>query len=246
MKNQLIKILSNFIDPQLVKNLIESYEKVRKNHIKDNPEGVLNLAGKFVENLFIVLEFINSGIKLEEVKNMRKIKVSLENNTTLPEPIRILIPRIASSLIWDTRSKMGAAHVKAINPDFMDSELVISACDWIMAELLRNYHARNSDEVKKIINALIKKDTPLLQKFGEELLVTKKLGCGLEVLLVIYDSEPEGLSREQIGKAIRGYSPAAITLCINKLEEKRNIIKLKSKKIRITNLGEKYLFEKIE
>lgn len=246
MKDILKEQLAKKIDSEIAGNLVDSYEKVRKEYFKNNPENLLNVAGKFAEHLFITLEFLNSGKKLTEVKNMTSIRQELEKNQTLPEPIRVIIPRIASSLVYDTRSKMGAAHVKAINPDFIDAELVMTSCNWIMSELLRNYYTRDAAEVNKIIKNIIKRETPLIQRFDKELLITKKLGCENEILLILYDSEPIGLSRGELGKLVRGYSPGRITQCIDKFIGDRTAIKLKNKTFRITDPGERLLFDNLE
>lgn len=169
MKEQIVKILSQKIDKDLVNDMMSSYEKIQDSYHKGQYEETLSKSGKFVENIFRILYFIKSGTKLSEIKSgqIDEIYKKLENTDgeKLSETIRIVIPRVAK-LVYTMRSKMGAEHVKPIEPDFIDAKFTVSGCDWILSELLRTYHKRDPDKVDELIQNVKSTDT-LIQTLND-------------------------------------------------------------------------------
>jgi len=227
MKDLIIQILSEKIEKSLVSDLVESYVAVKDSYIQGDNESALSKSGKFVENIFRVLKYIKSNRILKEIKQHEFIEISedLKNadGSKYSESIRILIPRIALSMIYEPRSKLGAVHVKEINPDFIDGKLTVGACDWIMAELLRLYHTRNPKKVNELITQIVKEFVPIIQTIGDEKFVTATLGCGQEILVRLSDAE-NGLTRTEIGKAMKlNFSPQNITMILKKLVKNREV-----------------------
>lgn len=176
MKEKIIDILSKYADKDLVEATMNSYEAVQSSYNNGDDETTLSKSGKFVENVFRVLFNIATGTKLTEIKSgqINEISDKLENmsNTTLPETIRIVIPRVAK-LVYTMRSKLGSEHVKPITPDFIDARFTVSACDWILAELLRTYHVRDSSKVDELIQKVKSKEKPKLDSI--EILLANKI-----------------------------------------------------------------------
>jgi hypothetical protein len=231
--------LSNTIPRELVEDLLLSFEKVLSEYRKGKWEETLWKAGKFAENTFRILSFLLTGKIERESPNFTEIKIKLEKTSSekLPESIRILIPRITSSLIYDPRSKKAAVHVKEINPDYMDASLVVSACSWILAEFIRIYHTSDSQKIAEIINLLMQRKVPFIEIHEGKMFITKPIDCRSEILLLLLNS-PKGLTRNEIGSILgRYYSQARITQSLDELEKKRYIVKLNHNYI-ITGPGE--------
>jgi hypothetical protein len=145
MRDLIITNLSSAIDPQVVTALLGSYEKLTARFRKGDLDGSLAEAGKFVEHTLRALEFIRTGVTPKEIKAPQQTVKEIEKAQNLPEGLRLLIPRIAHSMIYDVRSKRGAIHVKEIDPRRIDAALSVQAASWVIAEFLRQYHA--GDEV---------------------------------------------------------------------------------------------------
>ncbi len=242
MKEKIIDLLSKKIDKTLTVDLINSYESIKNEYVIGNYDNTLSKSGKFVENVFRVLNFIKNNSILKEIKQnqINDLTKDLLNadGSIFPESIRILIPIIANSLIYQPRSKLGAVHVKPISPDYIDAKLCVGAADWIIAELLRLYHERNTDEVIKLINNVVKEYLPVIQKIGEEKFVTIKTTCKIEILLHLYDSE-NGLTRKEIGEAIKNHSAPRITEAIKSMVKDKDIFFTKEKKYVISERSKK-------
>ena len=108
MKEQIINSLSQKLDDGIVKDLINIYEKTKNEFIKGNYEEVQSKSGKFVENVFRILNFVLTQEVINEIQSseMNKLSKKLKelSDPACPESIRLLIPNIAQSLIYQPRS----------------------------------------------------------------------------------------------------------------------------------------------
>jgi hypothetical protein len=227
LREIVIRELSKEIPEELVRDITLSYETILIEYRKGCWEETLWKAGKFAENAFRILAFQLSGKIEKEAPSFNEIKDRLEKTPRekLPDSIRVLIPRITSSLIYDPRSKRAAVHVKEIDPDYIDANLVVSACSWVLAEFVRLYHISKPDEIVEIINELVQRKVPFVEIHDGKPFVTKALDCQSEILLLLLNY-PTGLSRRQLGITLgKHYSQPAITLALQALEDARHILK---------------------
>ena len=248
MKEQIINSLSQKLDDGIVKDLINIYEKTKNEFIKGNYEEVQSKSGKFVENVFRILNFILTQEVINEIQSseMNKLSKKLKelSDPACPESIRLLIPNIAQSLIYQPRSKLGSVHHKPITPDLIDAKLTISASDWIIAELLRQYDTRDTEKVQQLINNVIKEHVPIIQKIGEETFVDANVKCDEEILIRLYQ-DPEGLTRNEIGIAIKHFGSSTISNNLKKLKKSRDIFLTKNKKYVIAESTRKNISDRI-
>lgn len=249
MKDQIINILSQKIDNDIVKDLVNSYEKVKDEFIKGNYEEAQSKSGKFVDNVFRALYFIITGQVLQEIKpgEMRKMSEKLRNanGSKYPESIRLLIPDIAQSLIYQTRSKLGSVHQKPVSPDFIDAKLTVEASDWIMAELLRQYDTRDTDKVLGLINNVVKEYIPIIQRVGDETFVDADVKCEDEILIRLHESH-NGLTRKELSQVMRHFDSSTITNSLKKLlKPPRDIFHTKDKKYVIAESARKKISNRI-
>lgn len=172
MNDEIINILSKNIDSNLVEDLVASYQSIHKAYFSGDDEGTLSKSGKFVENVFRVLNYIITKNKLSEIKqgqlNELFEKFEKADGKKFSDTIRLVIPRVALTT-YTMRSKLGSEHVKSITPDFIDAKFTISSCDWIIAELLRSHMGRDSSKVDEIIQKVKAKENPKLESFDVQL-----------------------------------------------------------------------------
>jgi hypothetical protein len=246
LRTKLTTELYSKFPPELVEDLIGSYEKVLVEYRKAAWDETLWKAGKFVENVFRLLYFIVHSKVLHEVPSMNDLKTELEKSSsaTFDDSVRILIPRISTAMIYDPRSKKGAVHVKPIDPDYLDATLAVSACDWVLAELLRVYNTKDPEEIQHIIQSILVRKVPFVEKHGGQSYVTVPLNnAGDEVLMLLLDNR-DGMDRRTIGKSLENnYTPGRVTQALDELmdKNKRYIILRPDKKYAITGPGESYI-----
>jgi hypothetical protein len=238
-KTKVIEELSKTFPPLLANDLLSSYQLVITEYRKGHWDETLWKAGKFCENAFRLLGFLLNGQIEKEVGSIRDIREKIEKVPAdkLPESIRILVPRIASALIYDPRSKKGAVHVKEINPDYLDASLVVTGCSWVLAEFIRTFHTADSAEIGAIVNGLMQRKVPFIEFHEGKPYITKPLECRNEVLLLLL-SYSEGLSRGELGIYLgEHYSAGRITQAIDELGKKRHVLNVNEKYV-ISGTGE--------
>ena len=251
MKEKIIEFLSENekLEKNIVCDLVESFSMQKNEYLKGRYEESLLKAGVFVENLFILLNYILSKKKLDEIKQTQFDQISSElakaKNDDIPESIRILVPRIAKSMIYDVRSKTGAIHKKSIVPDKIDVKLTISAADWIMAELLRTYHKRDTMLVQGLIDEVIEDFLPVTEKIGDDFYINRKVSCEEEVLIQLHENQ-DGLTRPELGKLISNFSSSNVTKVVKKLIMEKRIFRINvSSKYIISDTGKIWILDRI-
>jgi hypothetical protein len=232
--------LERGFDSAVARDLIGAHDKLLGEFRKGDAEATLNAAGKFVEHSLRAVESVRTGTAPSEIKSVSTTIKTIEADGKLPEALRLLVPRIASAMLFDVRSKRGAAYVKEINPRYIDAALAVQAASWILAEFVRLYHVGDEVAVAEAMAALVAGNVPLIEKFGDELVVTTPLRPETEVLLMIAAAEPDGIDRKGLGQCVK-QSAVAVTRAVQKLEVARHIHKTKSGAFRITGPGEQML-----
>jgi hypothetical protein len=237
VRNDVERNLASKIDSRVVTDILSAYEGLIQKHRALDAEAALTRAGKFVEHVFRALEFIRTGIAPAEIKSPAQTAKLLEGDTSLPESIRMLIPRIALAMVYDVRSKRGAVHVKEIDPRGIDVDLSAKAASWIVAELIRLYHIDDEDSVRLEMTALTRATFPLLESIDGEDFVSKKVPPRVEIQLLLGRKGGEGATRTRLGKMAKCDAPR-VTEAIKSLLKDRLIHKTEKDIYYLTGTGE--------
>ena len=193
----LSNVLKTFFPPVLVDQIVETYSEVKRNfylgHLRPNEvEG-----GRFAEAVFRALEFKTTGTftPLGQPLDTERIIRSLSQlpAASHPDAVRLHIPRTLR-VIYDIRNKRDAAHLgDGIDPNLQDSTLVCSCSDWVMAELIRLYHGVSANEAHALIDNLVSRKAPVVQKFGDVLKTLRpKLSLPERLLVLLYERGTQG------------------------------------------------------
>jgi hypothetical protein len=242
VRQELERNLSSKIDPQVVKDMLNAYEGVIHKHRALDAEAALTRAGKFVEHVFRALEFIRTGVAPAEIKSPAATARILENDTNLPEAIRMLLPQIALAMIYDVRSKRGAVHVKEIDPRGIDVDLAAKAASWIMAELIRLYHVDDESAVRLEMVSLTRATFPLLESIDGEDFVSRNVPAWVEIQLLLGRKGNEGATRTQLGKMAKR-DASAVTKALKSLEKDRLVHQTERGVYHLTGAGEANLMK---
>jgi hypothetical protein len=231
--------LSTAIDRSVVVEFLEAYGSLVAQYRKGDLDACLNHAGKFVEHVLRAVEFIRKSSAPPEIRNAAQVIREIENDVNLTESLRVLVPKVAQA-IYQIRSKRGAVHVKEIGARQIDAALCVQAASWIIAELLRLYHIDDEDSVMQAMGLLARSQTPLIEMFGDEAVVTSKVPGDIELLLLVTKSEPTGIDRRTLGLSSKLSAPS-VTRGVQQLEKLRFVHRTKDGYFHITGPGERYL-----
>jgi len=237
-------ILSNTIESDLVEALLKHYRELKQKFFLGQYELSQLNSAKFVEVAFRILEYItkNNYTPFNRDININKLITHLENlpRNQYSYSIRVHIPRVLK-VVYDIRSKRGVTHVGEINPNLMDATFVASACDWIMAELIRLYYVTDPNKAQKIINSILERKIPIVEEFEEDLkILDPNLSVANKILLTLYRKYPSYVSIDDLKKWIKTKSPNYIPTVLRRLDDAAKI-HLKGKKSKITKKGIDYV-----
>lgn len=240
--DNLVSELSSQFPRNLLEDLLSSYQKVLVEFRKGSWEGTLLNAGKFVEHVFRLLYYVVHEKVVPEISRLQDVKDEVANlsDERAPESIRLLVPRIALAMIYDPRSKKGAVHVKSVSPNYIDAILSMTACDWILAELIRVYDKESNGSIATIVNSIVARKVPFIEEHQGKSFVTVHLTCEDETLLLLMNAK-DGLSRRGIGESLENtYSQPSISIALKALLKKRFVV-YPQDTYRITGPGETHI-----
>ena len=138
----------------------------------------------------------------------------------------------------------GRYMLKKWTPAHVDAALCVQGASWILAEFLRLYHVDREDEVAAAMVALMRGHLPFVEVFGGETVVTTKVPCSLELLLLLAKVAPDGLDRRELGQSSR-HRPPTVTKTISQLQKKIYIHKTKKGVFHLTGPGEEHLADQL-
>jgi hypothetical protein len=240
VRHTIEKNLSASIEPDVVRALLTSYEKVVVEFRAGAIEECLTQAGKFVEHALRAVEFLRTGTAPPEIRNAAETVKSIEKDKNLPESLRLLIPKVAHAMIYEIRSKRGAVHVKEIDPRRIDAALSVQAASWIVAEFVRLFHVGAESAVEDAMASLMRVELPLVERLGGETIVTANVSCPTELLLLVAQAEPGSLDRTSLGGSSR-YGSSTVSKSLQRLKAERFVHQSADGKYHLTGPGERRL-----
>lgn len=186
--------LSIRLPADVVSALLDEYQHIKQQFfLRRYRPSELN-AARFSECALRLVEFLDGGTytALGKQISSENIIKHAENNTNLPEGVRFYIPRLARVLL-DVRNKRNVAHVGGeVDPNYSDSLLVSHCADWILIELIRNYHTNSIDEARSIVESINETKIPVIAEVDGFIRVQNtSLSVSDKALLILYYKDPE-------------------------------------------------------
>jgi hypothetical protein len=150
--------------------LLNEYESIVQNYMERRWSPSELSGGKFCEIVYTVLDGHAKGTyaaKPSKPTNFVDACKKLEGNAGVPRSFQILIPRTLPPL-YEIRNNRGVGHVGGdVDPNHMDALAVLSLCNWVMAELVRVFHAVSVEEAQALVDGLVERRVPLVWQGGD-------------------------------------------------------------------------------
>lgn len=192
--------------------LLQEYRSITANYAEHRWSPSALSGGKFCEIVYTILDGHAKGsyqAKPSKPKDFVSACRKLENNTSVPRSFQILIPRMLPAL-YEVRNNRGVGHAGGdVDPNHMDATLVISMCNWVMAELVRVFHGMSTKGAQSLVDRLSERRVPLIwQGANVKRILDPKMKLSNQVLLFLATS-PGPLKTDDIltwtGYADRSY-----------------------------------------
>lgn len=229
--------LSSVIDDQVVQELLSTFEGLIIKHRLGDFESALTKAGRFVEHTLRAIEYIRTGTAPSEIKSVAATIEKLRNESSIPESLRLLIPRVLYGMIYTIRNKRDAVHVNEIDPRQIDVAMSVCAASWVISELLRLYHTSDEADIEECMRALSRTSLPFIEAIDGETIVGNVVDSRTELLLLLAHAGPDGLTRSELGKSAK-CSASSVTRGLGILAADRLVHYSNSKKYFIMSGGE--------
>jgi len=161
---ELITLLGSL--PSGLRNpLIKEYKKLTQNYMEHRWEPAELSVGKICEIVYSIIKgHVDGNYPSSPAKprNMVAACRQLESESSLPRSFQILIPRMLPAL-YEIRNNRGVGHVGSeVDANNVDSTLMLTMVNWIMAEMVRVFHTGSIEEAQSAIDALAERNTPLV------------------------------------------------------------------------------------
>lgn len=225
----LSKVLSD-LPNELRDAVIEAFGNVRRNYIEGRWEPSELNGGKFSEVVYRILEWYTSkprdftplGVQIKDFKTAVK---RFENKTDMLNSIRFHIPD-ALAFLYTVRNKRGVGHPGGdINPNRMDAEITLGMTNWIMAELVRIFHASTVNEAQQTVEALVEKRNALVWEVANvKRILDPDMSHKDRVLVLLHSSHPSPIADKELLEWCEHSNPSAFrTQVLNKAHKEKLI-----------------------
>lgn len=212
---RLAHALSGVLGPTLAEELSADFIKLRQ----DFATATLERAspGKFVETFVQCLQYMATQGYDTKPDVDGYLNKKAENETSLPEGLRICAARVARS-IYTLRNKRNIAHKNPVDPNTFDLALAHKGAAWIMAELLRNASGVSMQEAGALIELIQAPVGTLVEEIDGTWLVHAETSVKGEILILLHSRYPERVPVPDILRSMSARSPGSVK---NRLGELR-------------------------
>lgn len=189
--------------PKPILNKLEiSYNEIKRNFREGRYEPSELNGAKFCEAVYRLLEWHTSGAYTQfgsKIRDFGRAVKKFENLSDFPDSVRFHIPKILDAL-YGIRNKRGVGHLGGdVDPNHMDAIFVVSASDWVMAELVRLFHGLSTAEAQKLVESLVTKQIPIIWQVGSiKRVLDVNLSYKDKALAILYNEHPRSIGDSQI------------------------------------------------
>lgn len=191
------------IPPGLRDPLITEYRGIVQNFLEQRWRPTELQAGLFSEIVYTILNGHATGTYAatpSKPQNFVAACRALEGNSHVPRSFQILIPRMLPPL-YEVRNNRSVGHVGGdVDPNHMDSIVVLSMCNWIMGELVRVYHSLSIAEAQLVVDALSETRVPIVWTNGAvKRILDPELSLQEHILLLASCTVPSATAKQLLG-----------------------------------------------
>ena len=194
------KLKKKIKDDKLVNDLFFSFQRISEEYIGQKPVDLLQNTGLFVESTLRVAEHLTLGSHTPLSKKL-DVDTCIQKLEKAPGPdgLRIHAARL-NRAIYDFRTRKKAVHLKMVDPQAVDANLVFNISTWIMIEIFKESGIPSADEAMCFF---FTRKVPLVQEVGGILRTTDPKLLGTQRMLLLLYSAPGGLSDDELLEGTR-------------------------------------------
>jgi len=220
--------LEKKFNPAFVKELLLEYKQSRECHWLGDITKTIIHAARFSELCMACLKQLSDSTVRIDLNRIAfgsyfDDLLRLPKQSPEEEVLYALIPKVLKG-IYTIRSKKRVAHMKITTAEAIDAEYVITACNWVMSQLIFLYMAISPEDVVNLTNSIMERKVPTIEQFedGEMMVLKKGLSFNEELLLVLYQF-PKRMSRKELNLMLKPKKSSYVATYLNLLYKDRLI-----------------------
>jgi hypothetical protein len=210
--------LTTFLGQTLADELAADFVKIRQDYATKTLERAA--PGKFVETFVQSLQQVATGSYDAKPDVDGYLSKTAENETSLPEGLRICGARIARS-IYTLRNKRNIAHKNAVDPNSVDLAYIHQSAAWIMAEPVRCASGLTMKEAGDFIDLIQAPVGTLVEEIDGTRLVHADVSVRGELLILLHSHYPEYVAVASILNSLKARSPGTVRNRLNEMRTKK-------------------------
>jgi hypothetical protein len=201
------KALGSKVSVSLAEELTALFVQIRQDYATKTLER--SSPGKFVETFVQCCQFMVSGT-WEEKPKVDSFLQTLENETKLPEGLRVCAARYARAM-YTLRNRRSIAHKNVINPNISDLRLIHESAAWIMAEMVRNASDLTMPEAELLIDRIQAPVGSLVEEIAGIRLVHANVSIRNELFILLHSYYPEWAPITKLRKSMAARNPRSVS-----------------------------------
>ena len=225
--------IKSLVGESLARDVASDFLKLRR----DVATGTLERAsaGKFVESFVQCLQEMSSSEHSGKSKVDHYLNAQVENDTSLPDGLRLCGSRIARS-IYTMRNQRNIAHKGEIDPNTIDLGFTYHGATWIMAELIRCAIGISMEEAGALIKLVNVPVGTLVEEIDGVRMVHAKVSTRSEILILLHSKHPDPVTLAQLVEWA-GKSGATTRARVSELRKERLIVSNGKTGLKLTSPG---------
>jgi hypothetical protein len=231
--------------------LLNEFNKIVRNYRETRWEATELDGGRFCEVVYSILaghvDGDNYPPNASKPARFNEACRKLENAdaSRYSDSARLTIPRVLVGL-YDVRNRRGVGHVGGeVNANHMDATFVLHTAQWVMAELIRMFHATDVSTAQATVDVLVDRTVPLVWQVGDVLRVLDpSMRLSDATLLLLYSVVARGMQDRALASNLEQERLANYRRVLHQLHEDRYVeYDRRSGAVVISPRGERYVEE---
>jgi hypothetical protein len=245
---QLIHQLSIVLDPTNARAAIQSYIELQQRFLAGDWKPAELDGGRLCEAVGRCLLQLDQGVVNHRLLP-GKIAEALRDKSKphdLGRQDREHVLKVIE-VIYKFRSDRGPVHISPLyTANYMDSMLVIHACKWLLAELLRLAWNQDRTVLAEVIAQLVQLEHSLIHEVdGKPLVLATSISAPEELLMLLYWAPGNRLTRAELRCYAANQRAHNVSTAIARLIREKQIRPTRDDEVALTPNGQRRLIEEI-
>ena len=186
------------------KHILKSFRDLKTRHSEAKYDASGLSTGKFCEAVLRFLQQHLTGAHVAFGTAIPNFADECAKLVALPKPtasesLRVVMPRTLL-FVYTLRNKRGIGHVGGdVDANRLDSQVMATASDWIICELIRVFHNLSLEEAQDLVDSVSTRRIPdIWEVGGRKRVLREDLDFKDKTLLLLYSSVDQGALVEDL------------------------------------------------